>query len=114
MKSCLLGAVCTALLTTIPFNTVHAIPVHWTIDFAQFDDGGILTGSFVYDANINEYSSIDITTTDGTILQGYEWTDDDNTVSGSNSFEFRLVTQDSPPLHRGTAVVGSWILTEPR
>ena len=46
----------------------NAAPVTWTINNAIFDDGGILTGQFDYDAVANQYSNISIHTTAGTFL----------------------------------------------
>lgn len=37
-----------------------AAPVTWTLDSVTFDGGGTLSGSFVYDADINTYSDISI------------------------------------------------------
>ncbi|MSV28567.1 MAG: hypothetical protein EXQ52_07460 [Bryobacterales bacterium] len=40
----------------------------------MFNDGGAISGSFVYDADTNAYSSIDVTTTDGSIRSGAHYT----------------------------------------
>ena len=45
-------------------------PIVWTLSGVTFDDGGIATGSFVYDADLNQYSSVNITTTAGGTLSG--------------------------------------------
>jgi ethanolamine utilization protein EutP (predicted NTPase) len=47
-------------------NVASAKPVLWTLQGVTFNDGGTASGSFVYDAYTNTYSSINITTTDGT------------------------------------------------
>jgi len=44
--------------------------ITWTLSDVTFDDGGIASGSFVYDALTNTYSSIDITTTSGSAFTG--------------------------------------------
>jgi hypothetical protein len=49
---------------------VFAIPVTWTLDGVVFDDGGAASGSFIYDASTDIYSSIDIITTTGTRMPG--------------------------------------------
>jgi len=40
-----------------------ASPVTWYLQDVTYRQGGTTTGSFVYDSNLNTYSSIDITTT---------------------------------------------------
>jgi hypothetical protein len=42
-----------------------AVPLTWTLNDIVFEDGGTATGSFVYDADANSYSNIDITTQGG-------------------------------------------------
>ena len=63
------------LLMLAPVSA-YAIPVNWTFDNAVFDDNGTIIGSFVYDADINDYSSFNITTTAGTSFGGTTYTDD--------------------------------------
>jgi hypothetical protein len=52
------------LLLTVPLLLVaaslHAAPVTWTLDGVNFEDGGMATGSFDYDAITNSYTSIAI------------------------------------------------------
>jgi hypothetical protein len=43
-------------------GTVLARPVLWTFDNVTFDDGATLTGSFIYDAAADHYSSINLRT----------------------------------------------------
>ena len=51
-------------------TTANAAVVTWTFQDVVFDDGGTLTGSFDYDADINRYSNIVIETTAGANLSG--------------------------------------------
>ena len=44
--------------------------ITWTLSDVTFDDGGIASGSFVFDALTKTYSSIDITTTSGSAFAG--------------------------------------------
>ncbi|GAB2830148.1 hypothetical protein GCM10027276_36000 [Comamonas piscis] len=44
----------------------NAAPIQWTVSDTSFDDGGTVSGSFVYDADTNVYSNIRLTTTAGT------------------------------------------------
>ncbi len=45
-----------------------ASPVAWTLQGVTFTDGGTASGSFVYDATTNTYSSVNITTTAGSVV----------------------------------------------
>lgn len=47
-----------------------AAPVQWTLNNVVFNDGGTATGSFTYDANVNNYSLIALVTTPGTAFLG--------------------------------------------
>ncbi|HUP04955.1 MAG TPA: putative Ig domain-containing protein, partial [Bryobacteraceae bacterium] len=53
---------------------VSAAQVKWTLHSVTFADGGTATGSFVYDADSNTYSSVNITTTSGTAFAGAAYT----------------------------------------
>ena len=57
-----------AVLTifTVPAS---AAPILWTLSGA-FNDGGTASGSFVYDADLNLYSDVDVTTTAGSARSG--------------------------------------------
>ena len=53
-------------------SSVSAIPVKWTLQNVSFENGGMATGSFVFDADLEKvvalnhgFSNIAITTTDG-------------------------------------------------
>lgn len=67
----LAGATLLALAVATP---AAAAPVLWTLSDVVFHDGGTASGSFVYDADLNAYSSIDITTTAGTEQSGAHYT----------------------------------------
>src|SRR5262249_27335529 len=45
-----------------------AIPVQWTLSGVIFDDGAPASGSFVFDDNLTQYSSVNIQTGVGTIM----------------------------------------------
>lgn len=59
-----------ALLAAGVSPTAHAVAVTWVLQDVVFDDGGTAFGSFVYDADTNTFSAIDVTTTDGGALGG--------------------------------------------
>jgi len=46
-------------------GSVWATPVVWELRNVVFDDGGIATGSFTYDADTNQFSNIEVATSDG-------------------------------------------------
>jgi hypothetical protein len=81
---CALGVI---LLMVV--GAANAVPVTWTFNDFEFDDGGVATGSFVYDADTNTYSDISVTTTTGSTLDGvhhaYLWSE---VVSDSDGMVF--------------------------
>jgi hypothetical protein len=59
------------LLASLGIATdAQALSVLWTLQDVQFEDGGSATGSFVYDADINTYANISVTTTTGSATTG--------------------------------------------
>jgi hypothetical protein len=44
-----------------------ASQVLWTVSGVSFNDGSTAAGSFVFDADLDEFSNIDVTTTQGTV-----------------------------------------------
>jgi hypothetical protein len=55
-------------------SSASADDVTWTLSNVTFTDGGTATGSFVYNADTNTFSSIDIITTAGTAFGGATYT----------------------------------------
>src|ERR1051326_2147724 len=47
-----------------------AIPITWNLSGVTFADGGTASGSFVYDADTNVYSFVNVTTTNGSSRTG--------------------------------------------
>ena len=62
-----------------------AAPIEWTLQNVSFSDGGTAFGSFVYDADTNIYSAVDITTTSGTALSGTAYKFTNPYITGSAS-----------------------------
>ncbi len=69
------------LITALTLFVLFCVPsiasadgITWDLSGVTFDDGGTASGSFVYDASTNKYSSIDIITTSGTTLAGATYT----------------------------------------
>ena len=66
MKSKLLGVAFAVTAMALLFSApASAIPITWNLQNVTFNDGNTATGSYVYDADINQYSSINITTSAG-------------------------------------------------
>lgn len=83
------------LVFTLP---ALAVPVEWSFSGVSRVDGGTVSGSFIYDADTNIYSSIAITTTGGTsTLPGasYSGYDPDPAASDAEGVIF-LLTQGAP------------------
>ena len=55
-----------AVLAAISINA-NAFPVEWTLNNFVFDDGGIATGGFTYDADTYELSNVSIVTSGGSL-----------------------------------------------
>lgn len=45
----------------------NAAPIQWTLQGTTFDDGGTASGSFVYDADSDTYSNVQLKTTAGSV-----------------------------------------------
>lgn len=50
--------------------SASAVPLLWTLNGVNFNDGGTASGTFVYDADTTTYSAINITTTTGGVRTG--------------------------------------------
>ena len=63
----------------------RAIPITWELSSTSFDDGGTVSGYFVYDASTNLYSAWDFKTTTGAVVTtGFEYTNLNTTLSPSS------------------------------
>ena len=56
-------------------GSAWAVPVTWTLHNVVFEDGATASGSFVYDADTNTYSAVNITTQGGSIRTGAAYAD---------------------------------------
>lgn len=78
-------------------GAAHAVPLTWTIQNAQFEDGSLLTGSFDYDATTNTYSNLNVTTeTSGVFGQTYN---DSPFFSVSGDADFLQISEVPEPLN---------------
>jgi hypothetical protein len=83
-----------------------AVNITWTVS-GTFDDGGTVYGTYVYDATANLYSSINVTTTAGSVLGGsyYSYL---NPCCGDISNFLLFVTSNASDL-TGTPVLSAYI-----
>ena len=54
--------------------TTHADPVEWTLQNIVFEDGGTLTGTFVFDADTQTVSNINLEASAGFNFSGNTYT----------------------------------------
>jgi hypothetical protein len=59
-----------------------AVPIQWTFDNVTFNDGGTVTGSFVYDYTTLAISSINVQSTTGSAFGGATYTTGINAFPG--------------------------------
>ena len=83
-----------ALSCFLSFN-IQALPITWQVD-GTFDDGGSLSGSFVFDEDVSSgvtgLQSLNFTTSAGSLLAGSVYTNILNVVSFTNdSVDFLLI-----------------------
>jgi hypothetical protein len=70
MRLALTVTVCLLTILCAAPGSGWAVPVTWTLHDVVFSDGAVATGTFVYDADTNTYSSVNITTTTGLVRTG--------------------------------------------
>lgn len=72
--SCRLRSALLATSLLLSAAVSGADPVTWFLSDVRFDDGGTASGSFVFDADTQAFSNVDITTTDGNMRLGVQYT----------------------------------------
>nr|WP_235923061.1 PEPxxWA-CTERM sorting domain-containing protein [Rugamonas aquatica] len=92
----LAGAACAA--TMLLSSVAHADVKQWVLSGVTFNDGGTLTGNFATDSVTGGLLSFDLTTTAGTIRDGFHYNAASssllgNNLTGANSF---LIINNSP------------------
>ena len=70
MRRFIVALACSVGTFLLGATAAHATPITWTLQDFVFNDGGVATGSFVYDADTDTVTSIAITTTAGSIRGG--------------------------------------------
>ncbi len=63
-------------------GSATGVPVTWTLSNATFNDGGTVTGSFVYNAESGAVSNWNIVTTAGSTLPAFTYTPSNSTAYG--------------------------------
>ncbi len=72
-----------------------ATPVLWTLSGVTFNDGGTASGSFLYNADTNAFTSINVTTTPGSNFSGAAYIAFSPSHSSTNGGELFFVTASS-------------------
>jgi hypothetical protein len=99
-----------ALLLLLPAGAL-AGPVTWTLQGVTFADGGTATGSFVYDATANLYSSINLITTAGSKLNGATYAFlDPSQIPFEGPMELAVVTLNAGSLTNTPDMSLFWIV----
>jgi hypothetical protein len=101
-------AAATAFALCISAVPALASPVTWQVSNVVFDDGGTLAGTFIFDAAIGAYSSIDISSTAGTTITSNRHYSSPFTPSPGNSSLMIAVANASLPLEGQDALVLTW------
>jgi hypothetical protein len=76
-----LGCICAICIGLLISPVIAAAPIVWTVQNAVFDDGGTLTGSFVYDADTESFYNVDLVTSVGPKFPGVTFSDADLQLS---------------------------------
>lgn len=59
------GKIALVVSSVVFAAAAHAVPIKWTLNSVTFDDDGAASGSFVYEADTNTFSQIQVTTSAG-------------------------------------------------
>lgn len=73
--------------------TMAASPVAWTVSGATLSDGGAVTGCFVYDADTNTFSSVNVVTSGGA-NPGATYRFPDVSIASASLIAFVTVSSD--------------------
>lgn len=87
---------------------VVAAPVTWQVSNVVFDDGGTLAGTFIFDAALGQYSSIDLSSTAGTTITSNRHYSSPYPASPGNSSLMIAIEDASLPLDGQGALVLTW------
>jgi len=88
MKNLGLVLLCLAVLAMAPAMTKADTLVDWTLS-GSFTDGGTLGGTFTLDATTGVITAVNITTTAGSVLAGFNYTTSNTTATYYNNAFFQ-------------------------
>lgn len=91
-----LGLTLVAIVLLLGVAPCGATPITWALVNVNFDDGGTASGSFVYDADTNTYSSINVITTGGTTLPGGTYDSLAPSYTPTNGFVALVLSTNGP------------------
>jgi hypothetical protein len=101
-------AAATAFALCFSAMPAAASPVTWQVSNVDFDDGGTLAGTFIFDAATGAYSSIDLSSTAGTTITSNRHYGSPFPPSPGNSSLLIAVANASLPLEGQDALVLTW------
>lgn len=107
LRSRALGAALGSLML-MASGSALAAPVLWNLSNVVFDDGGVASGSFTYDADTGTYSAVSITTSGGTVLPGANYTTGEvvNAPFPSNNLHLTLINNFGLANPTGQTLIG--------
>ena len=70
MRRFIVALACSVGTFLLSATTANATPITWTLQNVVFNDGGVATGTFTYDADTDTLTNVSITTTAGSIRGG--------------------------------------------
>src|SRR5262249_16201811 len=86
------------------------VPVTWRIQ-GTFNDGGGLSGSFIYNADTNAVTNWDIVATAGSALGAFEYTPTNSPVAGASATKIIFASNQMFPAAAGTMQIRYLVLT---
>ena len=89
---------------------IHARTVTWQLQDALFPDGTMVTGSFMYDASSNAYTSLHLSTLGGTSIPPTSTWFFDSCEQCTTAEGFQVVDSSDPNL-AGAHLLSLWSLT---
>jgi PEP-CTERM motif len=84
IKYTIIGAICAAALFT---TSAQAEALEWQFKNVTFADGGTLSGNFVFDTELSRLLSFDVSTTSGSVVQGFHYNAGSSEVWDSSEYQ---------------------------
>jgi hypothetical protein len=85
------------LATILLLNAVaaNAIPVTWELQDIIFNDGATASGSFIYDADLDAFSNINVVTTSSEVIEGSTYTEIGSSFAGPGDVYLGVTYNDN-------------------